>query len=38
MLTPMGKLAVKIVHRMHRLAGFILDRADTVESRITPKE
>lgn len=34
MLTTKGKLAVKLVLRMHQLAGVILDAADFIESRI----
>jgi hypothetical protein len=34
MLTLKGKIAVKIVSNMHRMAGMILDAADAIENRI----
>lgn len=37
MLTMRGKLAVKVVRRMHMLAGCILDAADAIENRIVIK-
>jgi hypothetical protein len=37
MLTPMQLIAVKVVRRMHILAGITLDAADAIESRINPK-
>lgn len=38
MLTRRGKLAVKIVVHMHKLAGHILDAADVIENRIKTPE
>jgi hypothetical protein len=37
MLTPRQKLAMKIVLRMHIIAGSILDAADVIENRIEIK-
>lgn len=37
MLTTKQKLAVKIVRRMHIIAGSILNAADALESRIHPE-
>lgn len=34
MLTKTGKIGVKIVLTMHRMAGKILDAADALEARI----
>lgn len=37
MLTKKKIVAVEIVKRLHIFAGFILDKADAIESRINPE-